>query len=452
MDRTNRRAALALGATLALAAPLVVAGSAQAAGSAHSASAAQAVSTADRPSPSATAPDSTAPDVTDTISAAAAAAREAQRDVAENRALAQGTEAPSVADLDAALDALVADGAVGVTARVETASDTWSGAAGTREREGDAPAKPRDRFRVASNTKPMIATLVMQEVEKGTWTLDTPVEDVLPGVMPVGRTDVTIEQLLSHRSGAPTATNWIIASRMADPESWDEFFEVLGQEVTDADYVEALRSAPWVNEPGERYSYSNAAYVVLGMMLEEVTGRSVENLLLYRVFAPAGMWQSAYPDDPGVYGPFLHESAYTAPAGQGWYELDHWDPSVFGASGAVTSTTEDLMDFNEALMTGRLVDAETSADMLEPRTVDQADAPEYGLGIYRVPDPCVPGGWLYGHDGGSYGTMSINLTSPDGERQLSIGITGKDLVYPQLTDEPLFDPTALLTLMMKETC
>jgi D-alanyl-D-alanine carboxypeptidase len=431
MDRTTRRAALALSATLALAAPLVAAGSAHA------------VSTADRPSQSAA-------DVPDAVSEAVAdAAREARRDIVRSRTLARGQQAPADAELDAALDALVADGAVAVTARVETASDTWSGAAGTRERTGDAPARPRDRFRVASNTKPMIATLVMQEVEKGTWTLDTPVEDVLPGVMPAG---VTIEQLLSHRSGAPTATDWILASRVTDPTSVDQVFAVMGQEVTAADHIEALQAAPWVNEPGAGFSYSNAGYVVLGMMLEEVTGRSVEALLRYRVFAPAGMWQSAYPDDPGVYGPFLHESAYTGPEGAGWYDLDHWDPSLFDAAGAVTSTTEDLADFTEALVTNRLVDPATTADMLEPRTVGQEAFPDYGLGVYRVPDPCVPGGWLYGHDGGSYGTISVNLTSSDGERQLSIGITGRDIAYPWYTDEPLYDPSAVLVAMLQATC
>jgi D-alanyl-D-alanine carboxypeptidase len=436
MERTTRRTALALSAALALAAPLVAAGPAHA------------VSTADRPTPSADAVATHAALPDDLSALVADAARDARREVATNRALAQGTKIPG-AELDAALDALVADGAIAVTARVEKGSKTWSGAAGTREREGHAPARPRDRFRVASNTKPMIATLVMQEVEKGTWTLDTPVEDVLPGVMPAG---VTIEHLLSHRSGAPTATDQILLSRMSDPNSFDEFFAVMGQEVTPADHVEALQAAPWMNEPGAGFSYSNAGYVVLGMMLEEVTGRSVENLLRYRVFAPAGMWQSAYPDDPGVRGPFLHESAYTGPEGAGWYDLDHWDPSLFDAAGAVTGTTEDLADFTEALVTGRLVDAGTAADMLEPRTVGHATFPDYGLGVYRVPDPCVPGGWLHGHDGGSYGTISINLTSPDGERQVSVGITGRDLAYPLLTDEPLYDPTELLVGMMQATC
>ena len=433
MDRTTRRAALALSATLALAAPLVVAGSAHA------------VSTADRPSPSAAAAD-----VPDTVSDLVAdAARAAQRDLAKSRTLAQGPKTQADAALDAALNALVADGAIGVTARVETAAGTWSGAAGTREREGRAKAKPRDRFRVASNTKPMIATLVMQEVEKGTWALDTPVEEVLPGVMPAG---VTVEQLLSHRSGAPTATDWILVSRVTDPASVDEVFAVMGQEVTPADHIEALQSAPWMHEPGTDFSYSNAGYVVLGMMLEEVTGRSVENLLEHRVFAPAGMRQSAYPDDPGVRGPFLHESAYTGPAGAGWYDLDHFDPSLFDAAGAVTSTTEDLADFTEALVTNRLVDAETTADMLEPRTAGQAAFPDYGLGVYRLPDPCVPGGWLYGHDGASYGTLSLNLTSPDGERQISLGVTGRDIAYPVYTDEPLYNLGDVLEPMLLATC
>lgn len=432
MDRTTRRAALALSATLALAAPLAVAGSAHA------------VSTADRPSPA------VAADAPDDLSATVAdAAREARADVARNRTLAQGPKAPAGAELDAAVDALVADGAIAVTARVEKGSKTWSGAAGTREREGHAPAKERDRFRVASNTKPMIAALVMQEVEKGTWSLDTPVEDVLPGVMPAG---VTIEHLLSHRSGAPTATDQILVSRVTDPSSVDEVFEVMGQEVTEADHIEALRSAPWMNEPGEGFSYSNAGYVVLGMMLEEVTGRSVENLLQYRVFAPAGMWQSAYPDDPGVRGPFLHESAYTGPAGAGWYDLDHFDPSLFAAAGAVTSTTEDLADFTQALVTGRLVDPATAADMLEPRTAGQEAFPDYGLGVYRLPDPCVPDGWLYGHDGASYGTLSVNLTSPDGQRQVSLGVTGRDIAYPAYTDEPLYDLSGVLVPMLLATC
>lgn len=432
MDRTTRRATIALGATLALMAPLAAAGSAHA------------VSTADR-----SAPEPAVIDVPHSVSEQVAdAAREAQRDLARNRTFAPGPKTPADAELDAALDGLVADGAIAVTARVETASDTWRGAAGTREREGRAKARPHDRFRVASNTKPMIATLVMQEVEKGTWTLDTPVEDVLPGVMPA---DVTIEQLLSHRSGAPTATDWIIGSRMTEP-TWEEFFAVMGQEVTPTDHVEALQSAPWVHEPGTDFSYSNAGYVVLGMMLEEATGRSVESLLWWRVFAPAGMWQSAYPDDPGVRGPFLHESAYTGPDGAGWYDLDHWDPSLFDAAGAVTSTTEDLADFNQALVTGRLVDPETAADMLEPRTVDDEVFPDYGLGVYRVPDPCVPGGWLYGHDGASYGTVSMNLTSPDGERQLAVGVTGRDLVYPEITDEPLYDLSEVLVPMLLATC
>ncbi|MEU4363573.1 serine hydrolase domain-containing protein [Promicromonospora sp. NPDC023987] len=430
MDRTTRRAAIALSATLALAAPLAVAGSAHAAD--------------DRsPRPAVTAADAPLSELV------ADAAREAKADGAQNRALAQGPGTPADDALSAALDDLVADGAIAVTARVETASGSWSDAAGTREREGRAPARARDRFWVASNTKPMVATLVMQEVEKGTWTLDTPVEDVLPGVMPAG---VTIEQLLSHRSGAPTATDWIVGSRMTDPTSLDEYFEVMGQEVTPADHIEALQSAPWVHEPGTDFSYSNAGYVVLGLMLEEVTGRSVENLLEHRVFAPAGMRQSAYPDDPGVRGPFLHESAYTGPEGAGWYDLDHWDPSLFAAAGAVTSTTEDLADFTEALVTGRLVDAETAEDMLEPRTVDHELFPDYGLGVYRVPDPCVPGGWLYGHDGASLGTLSMTLTSPDGERQLSFGVTGRDYAYPVYTDEPLYDLNSVLVPMLQATC
>ncbi|PUB30324.1 D-alanyl-D-alanine carboxypeptidase [Promicromonospora sp. AC04] len=373
---------------------------------------------------------------------------QAVREAAERAAAAPGlrartTDAGVRDDLDRAVAGLVDDGAVAVTARVETPDLTWAGADGVRELGGHVPARPKDQFRVASITKPMIATLVMQEIEKGTWSLDTSVEDVLPGALP---RDVTIEQLLSHTSGAPTATDYLLVDHMTDPASFDEFFEVLGEHYSEGDHVRAVHTAPWVLEPGTGFSYSNAGFVTLGMMLEKVTGEDLDDLLEERVFEPAGMRHSAYPERPGTRGPFLDDAAYTGAEGAGWYSIEHFDPTVFRAAGAVTSTTSDLAAFTEALVTGDLVDPATVTDMLTPRTTDGLG---YGLGAYRLPDPCVPGEYLYGHDGGTYGTISLALTSLDGERQLSMGVTGRNV---SADPDALYDLSDLLVPLLEATC
>lgn len=351
--------------------------------------------------------------------------------------------------LDDAVAAVVADGALGATARVEAPGLRWAGAAGLRELGGHRGATTYDEFRVASNTKTMVATLAMQEVERGTWTLDTTVEDVLPGVLPaeIGSV-VTIEQLMSHRSGAPSLhIQQMIVERMADPESWEDLADAFEQRYTIDDHLTTIDATAWEFEPGTDGNYSNAGYVLLGLMLEEQTGRSLDTLLKWRVFLPAGMWRADYPTEPDVRGPFMVGAAYFG-EDAGWESLDEWDPTMFAGAGAATATTRDLNRLNEALFSGRLVSPETAEDMLTPRGALFGGEIEYGLGVYRVPDPCNEGEYLYGHDGAALGTLSINWSSPDGERQITAGVNTRDYSG----EEPLYNFDDLLTPMLLATC
>nr|WP_246256053.1 serine hydrolase domain-containing protein [Isoptericola halotolerans] len=344
--------------------------------------------------------------------------------------------------LDATLDEVVAGPVVGVTARLETPDLTWRGSAGAREHERAAPARPQDRFRASSITKPMIATLVLQEVEAGTWSLDTTVDEVLPGLLEV---DVTIEQLLSHRSGLPEHLGALLQSRLTDPDDFDEQWQAVGQVYPVADHLAVIRALAREFEPGADFHYSNAGYVVLRLLLEEVTGEEVDDLLEKRVFKPAGMRHTDYPQKPGARGPYLAGAAYTGELGAGTYSLPHFHPSFFDAAGAVTTTTADLHAFTEALLGGELLAPATVADMIDPRSDDF-----YGLGIYRLPDPCVPGEHLYGHDGAGIGSLSMVLASLDGERRFSYGLTGRDYTVPpgQMQD----GAAAVLNTLAAATC
>ncbi|MEI7055877.1 serine hydrolase domain-containing protein [Nocardioides sp. CCNWLW239] len=384
-------------------------------------------------------PTAVAPDPTALTREATAIA---ERAAAKQQRSRSRSATPVAAELDRAVDALVADGALGVTARVETPDLEWSGAGGVREAGSPRKVKDGDRFHIASNTKTLIATLVMQEVERGTWALDTPADDILPGIFPDG---VTIEHLLSHRSGAPRGPEELLLTRIDDPSSWEQFIDAVGQHYSEAEHLAAMRSAGWLFEPGTGFSYSNYGYVALGVMLEKETGQDLDDLLRRRIFKPAGAHRSDYPETSHNRGPFLEGAIMTDTTG--WQALTDLDPSVFHASGAGTSTTRDLASLNEALLTGGLV-SPASVDAMLPPLAGSAD-PAYGLGIYRVADPCTAGEYLYGHDGAHFGTQSINWSSRDGSRQITLAWTGRDYTGAA---EPPYDLALLLEPMLLATC
>jgi len=353
---------------------------------------------------------------------------------------------PHAKNLQAQLDTLVTDGAVGVSARVDGPAFDWAGASGLRERGTHRKASKNDQFRVASNTKMMIATLVMQEVDRGTWTLNSKANEVVPGLFP-GH-DVTIEQLLSHLSGAPDALGELVVSRMAEP-TWTAFFRAIGARYTDAEFIEMANALPWT-EPGTKWSYSNAGYVALGVMLQKVTGSDIGSLLEKRVFAPAGMRHTTYPVKSGTRGPFLVGAGFTP---EGVFSTANFNPALFSSAGAVVSTTADLNRFTDALLDGRLVSKKAVNDMTTPRLVGDLG---YGLGLMRLTDPCPSANgeptYLYGHDGGAYGTVSMALSSADGERQVSLGVTGRYYSDTDPTQSQPFDLNTALVALLRASC
>ncbi|WP_420746225.1 serine hydrolase domain-containing protein [Ornithinimicrobium sp. Y1847] len=351
-----------------------------------------------------------------------------------------GQATPATDALDHGMRQVIADGAIGVSVRVNSPGLTWRGSAGKRAVDRNPPAGWQDAFRAASNTKPMIATLVLQEVERGAWTLDTTVDEVLPGLLPE-HGDATLRELLSHTSGMPNGTTELLLAQMSDPEDWDEFRGLISRDYSQQDHVDIVNAFPWT-ERGQ-FVYSNAGYVVLGMLLEAQTGRSVEQLLRERIWSPAGMRHSAYPLNPGMPNPALAEDAWI---GDGWLGLRGFDPDLFRAAGAVVSTTGDLNSFTRSLVNGALVDPALVQEMATPVTAEG-----YGLGVYLVPDPCSSPEdpqWFIGHDGASFGTLSVALTSADGTRQISLAATGRDIS----AIEPRWDLGDVIVPALLATC
>jgi D-alanyl-D-alanine carboxypeptidase len=318
--------------------------------------------------------------------------------------------------LDRLLARVHRQGAVGVTAELVTPDGTWRGAAGNGERNPRLPASERAQFRAASVSKQLMTVLALQQVDRGRWTLDTTLGSVLPDLWPDQGT-VTLRQLLSHTSGLPEYLTPLLGT---DPSA-TAFTTVISRRYTDEQLVAAARTQP--TTPRGQFVYANTNFVLVGMMLEEATGRSLADLLAQRVFGPARMTESAWPSGTRTTRPRLKE--YGRLYGQ-TISLAGFQPSMFSGAGALLTTARDLDRFQLALSRGELVPRSLVRQMRSV-TSDGGDLGlEYGLGSYRLPDPCKPGRWVHGHDGGSWGTITLSYASPSGDRRVAVSMTGRN--------------------------
>ena len=318
--------------------------------------------------------------------------------------------------LEAGLRDLQRAGGVGIVARVTSDGTSWVGSLGSAA--PGVPAAPEARFRAASITKSLTSVLALQMVDRGRWTMRTTIGDVLPGLWP-RRRDVTLRQLLSHTSGVPEH----LATYLRAATSRKAFLEVVSQPRSDRALVAAAKKQRWRFRPGTGFGYSNTGYVVVGMMLEKATGTPLATLMRERVFAKAGMTRSALEHTSKIREPELHETGVLL---EKPIDLTSTEPSIFSAAGALATTTEDLDRFQLALSSGRLLPRRL-VRLMRSEVVPDPNGLSYGLGSYRLPDPCRPGRSVHGHDGATFGTLSMSFATPRGGTRVTVSMTGRNL-------------------------
>jgi D-alanyl-D-alanine carboxypeptidase len=300
-------------------------------------------------------------------------------------------------------------------------------------------------FRVASISKVFTATVILQLVEEGYFTLDTPLSRLLDNtLLPAGYTlddlhvvggvkaggSVTIRQLLQHTAGmrdyiADTPTvqdgNGLFAQMISDvlnnggrgiaARQWTGK-ALLGY------YLESGLARNALAAPGRRFDYSDTHYLLLGLVIERVTGQSLTSNYRGRIFNRLGMANSWHEGFEAGRGRLAHHFYNLAAQGN---NLDitatTLDTSAAWASGAIVSTVEDLSVFMRALMQGELFrDSATLAQMKQVSVT----SPNYGLGLQRG---VFNGREVWGHAGfwgaimlhdpakGAYLTMTLNQAS-----------------------------------------
>lgn len=276
----------------------------------------------------------------------------------------------------------------------------------------DAQLNSATRFRIGSITKTFVATVVLQLVGEGRIRLDEPIAGQLPEPIP-GGDRITVRQLLNHTSGL---YDYMKEDGMST-NRWrgDARFTTYGpRELLAA----AGRHDPYF-APGARFRYSNTNYIVAGLLIEHVTGRPYGSEIRDRILTPLGLTATTVPGTAaGIPAPALR--AFRTVDGTRT-EVTEMNPSLDWAAGEMISTTADLEVFFAALLSGKLLSPESSAQMRD--TVPMGMGFHYGLGLQRLDLPC--GGSVWGHGGELLGYVSFAFRS-DRDRALTMVTASAD--------------------------
>ena len=256
-------------------------------------------------------------------------------------------------------------------------------------RSGTAVQLPT-QFALASGTKLFTALTVMSLIEAGLLTLDLPVRGPLGTDLPHIDDDVTIEQLLSHRSGIGDYLDESLLDDIADFE-----LPVPAQRLWSTEqYVPILDGHAQVSAPGAEFTYNNGGYVVLALIAERTAGTPFEVLVRERVCDPAGIEATA----------FLRSDELPPSAALGYLDAEGLRTNVFhlpvlgSGDGGIYSTVSDVSAVWRAFLGGRIVSPERVAQMLVPRSTSGTDLHNYGLGVWIHRDGDVLE--IHGYDAG----------------------------------------------------
>lgn len=241
------------------------------------------------------------------------------------------------------------DGAVLVA---ENGMVVYKGAFGLANREWNIPNRTDTKFMLGSVSKPLTATLMLIQVQKGLIKLDKTIADYLPEFKNKPAAKISIKQLLSHTSGIP---NYDIIK--------DFFPRISRQNFTREDYVKIFMDSALAFEPGSRYAYSSWGYFTLGYIMERVTGKSYSQLMKEDIFDKLQMNNS---------GSYQHlqivpnrATGYDYSFG-GFTSADFRDQSNTMGTGDLYSTVEDLFKFHLALSNNTLLNKQLTDEMLTP--------------------------------------------------------------------------------------
>jgi CubicO group peptidase (beta-lactamase class C family) len=299
-----------------------------------------------------------------------------------------------IADLSAdEITRLVGSGFSGVVSIAPLEAGTALEVAfGLADRNHRIPNKVDTRFAMASGCKAFTALAVGSLMQEGRLSLETTLADCVRSRRFHFGPRVTVGQLLNHTSGVPDYFDEELQSDYG--ALWRE--HPCYRMTSVRDFLPLFENAPMKAPPGQGFHYCNAGFVLLGLVIEELTGRDFRDVVAERVFQPCGMTRSGY----------FALDALPDNTATGYLSEDESDPhtnifsvgSVGGADGGAFTTVEDMRRFWTALLAGRILSKEWLDRFLAPsvQMAERGGSWHYGRGVYLQQER---GSWIVSVEG-----------------------------------------------------
>lgn len=260
---------------------------------------------------------------------------------------------------------------------------------GEADLDWKVPNSPTTKFRLGSITKQFTAACILLLEERGKLSIDDPVKKSLADA-PAAWDQITIFNLLTHTAGIPNYTDF------------PDYQSTQARPATPEQLVARFRDKPLEFPPGSSMKYSNSGYVLLGYLIEKVSGQSYQQFLQDNIFTPLAMKDSGYDVNAQV---TARRAVGYSPGPKGPVVADYLDMSIPFAAGGLYSTTEDLLRWQRGLFGGKLLSAASLAKMTTPFKEHYA----FGLGVGTAGN----GQKLFEHGGGVNGFNTKMLYVPE---------------------------------------
>jgi CubicO group peptidase (beta-lactamase class C family) len=260
---------------------------------------------------------------------------------------------------------------------------------GLANQDFDLPNTPDTKFRLGSITKQFTAAAILLLEQEGKLKLEDPISKHLPE-LPAAWKDVTIHHLLTHTGGIPEHTNL------------PGFTEKAKKAMSPTQLIALIKDKPLDYTPGEKFRYCNTGYVLLGMIIENASGKKYEEFLPTRIFTPLGMKNTGYDHQNRIIK--NRAVGYNYVLGQ-YRQADYLDMSIPFAAGGLYSTVNDLLLWDQSLYSEKLLAKESLQRMF---TAPEKRTYALGWGVaQRHNRPC------HSHGGGIHGFVTAISRYPN---------------------------------------
>ncbi|MED0951761.1 serine hydrolase domain-containing protein [Bacillus mobilis] len=297
----------------------------------------------------------------------------------------------------------------GILAKTSESGKTWEYATGIADLRTKKPMRTDFRFRIGSVTKTFVATVLLQLAGENRLNLDDSIEKWLPGVIRGNGYDgkqITIRQVLNHTSG--------IADYIQSTD-----FDIMDtkKSYTAEEFVKMGISLPPDFAPGKGWSYSNTGYVLLGILIEKLTGNSYAEEIEERIIEPLELSNTFLPGNSSVIPGTKHARGYIQPdKASELIDVTYSNPG--SSDGEMISTADDLNKFFSYLLGGKLLKEQQLKQMLTTVPTGRDGMDGYGLGIFETKLP--NGVSIWGHTGGALGFTTLVGAKRGGKHTLVV--------------------------------